>query len=1014
MKCYLYILSLLLVVFCAHAQERHQYRFKRIDVEDGLSQNSVNDILQDSDGYIWIATQEGLNRFDGYSFVHYKPDNTNPYSISDYFIWGLLEDHLGYLWFCSRNALNRMDRKTGKIIKIRIDDTELNQYAININIKKDKLQVLFGGNKSYSIDLNQPFSKPVNYVSKNDISCKKTNLHAEKTLTVSDSFYIHKTSGKIVLEKNNKLSELNLEKPIGSIVMYSDLLVHDNLIWIGDYNGLTYTDFYLNPLKKHLPGILSKRKCISLELDIDKKMWVGTDSGVYVIDTKNNTYSHVVNDDKNNLSIPSNSIQCIYKDRDDNIWIGTAGKGLCIYNPETDKFKFLGAENGIRSDMLRTVCYNSKNELWIGNTKGIEVITIKSGKQIGDEKFLVNSINNLFQFDESFGKASCIKEDTKGRMWLGIIGKGLFIIENKNNVIKSIDFKSEVSNYITDIVFDKGSNAWVTTYYGIFKIDDNFGITTLLPATTPSVKYTYFLSVYIDSKETIWFGHNHGFCKLEKGSSIFKQYLHKTNVDESSPSFNFITSFQEDKKGNLWIATYGGGINKFNLQTEKFIHFNTQNGLSNNICGGLIADNKNNLWIATNDGISFFDTRLNRFTNYNSNDGIIFKENSINGIAKNKYGELFFCTSKGLVVIDPEKIPGTEKITYKKPVISSIQVNYEKIEPETGNETYLPLKYTDKILSFEFTSLNYKNPEGVIYAFKMEGVNKDWVYTNYLKRTATYSTLPDGNYTFMVKAKANNSDWSEPARIMVKIYPPFWKTWWFITLVIAMLVVLIYAVSKYFISKKIKEQMRQMEIKDNIQKERVRISRDLHDNVGASITYLISSLDNVHYQSQKGNIDPKKIDQLSDFARNTMRQLRDTIWVMDKDEIELNDFKSRLVEFSSLMMSSSEIKIQITAPETEYKLKPNIAINLYRIIQETINNTIKHANAKTITIKIDMQDKFTLSIADDGTGFDTNNLNKAGYGIKNIMDRCKEIQATCKINSSLATGTSFEIEMAKN
>lgn len=1006
----LIITFIFLSLFLAFGQEKQQYRFKQYDTQNGLTQNSINDIFQDSDGFIWAATQDGISRFDGYEFKQFKPVIKDAYSVSDNFIWSICEDSLGFLWFASRNGLNRMNRYTGQTIKLFRDTTLVNDYVRCIASVGSEIWVSYQ-NVIFRININNAFSKPAYQLDELKIPVKKetTSSFAQNIIQLSNGKVLLRNDNHLIIHSDNKKQSIPLLKTPSITVSNTDLKQDEKgRIWISDNSGIYYMTDEHSEIREFMPEIFSGKNCRKIAFDEKGYLWVATDSGVFVVNISEKQVSHVTHQTAITTSLSGNSIHSVYKDRQNNMWVGTANKGLNVYYPSIDRFKFLTREEGLNSEGIWSVCYTSKNELWVGTDEGVNIITLHPGKKITSEQFAVSGIRKIETHRELKGKVTRIAEDNKGRMWIGIRGKGVSVLSNNGKLIKHIDFQDKSPNFVTDIVFDSNDNAWITTIQGFFKVDNDLHLVKFKPP------FSYFLCAYIDSEGLIWLGHNGGFYRFDPVSEKFEPYLYTPKSLNRSPGFNFITSFYEDKKGNLWSSTYGKGLDKFDRKSNLFTHYNERIGLSNYVCGNLAADKHGNFWISTNDGISCFNAKQETVKNYTVSNGLIFNEIATNSAHSNQWGELFFPTAKGLILFHPDSILQL-KTQLSKPSITGVYINYEYSEINTVSPKKFTFSHEDKVISFEFSSFDFAAAENTVYAFKLSGIDPDWVYTASPKRTATYSTLPSGNYTFMLKAKLKNGEeWSETLTIDISISPPFWLTWWFIGLIILILILLILFFLRFSVRNKVKRQSEQLLVKEKIQRERVRISRDLHDNLGSSITYIISSLDRLVWQEKTEKKDlTNKMNELSDFARSTMSQLRETIWVIDNDSITLYDLKSRIIEYVALMTTDSGIKYAIKIPDIDISIDSNRTIHLYRIIQEAVNNSVKHSNAGKLEIYMDPTESyFELTISDNGTGFDFNKISANCMGLKNIHQRCKEIEGICTIDTEKNKGTTICIKFS--
>jgi signal transduction histidine kinase len=334
-------------------------------------------------------------------------------------------------------------------------------------------------------------------------------------------------------------------------------------------------------------------------------------------------------------------------------------------------------------------------------------------------------------------------------------------------------------------------------------------------------------------------------------------------------------------------------------------------------------------------------------------------------------------------------------------LITSIKVNYEEVEITDT----LRLEYDDRTVTFEFASPDFRNQDKIQYAFQLEGYDNEWHNVLASSRTASFTNLPFGSYSFKVRVRVGNADWQKTfLSIPVQAIPPFWLKPWFILLEVMAGIGLIVLIVRYYSQRKLRQQLREAETQKKIHVEKERISRDLHDNVGSHLTYIITSLDNMSYKIEKGekNVPPDKISSLSDFSRSTMQQLRETIWAINKEHITLTELKEKIGEYSSRMASANNMSFHIGLTFTANRsIKPSHAINIYRVVQEAVNNSVKHSEAKSILISIQEEEngKIALQVKDNGKGMNATDASSGGYGLKNMQDRVKDMQGEILIDS---------------
>lgn len=1002
-----------------------QYRFSHLGISNGLSQNSVHFIFQDSEGYIWLGTQDGLNRYDAYSFRTFRHNKSDTVSISDNFITGITEDDAHNLWIATRNGANRFDRKTEKFTRIFPEGMDKN-YFHNVvrRIFKDRSgNICFTGGKnfycarinaatnSFSIEkLKNGYPKNVNF-----------DADANGDLLVADSsgFLAFKNENGTYSGGKRLVTDTCFLNLGNAALVYASkkglcCMVDKDKIFI--YDRQTGTG-----VRKTIPA--SNYHCISE--DAKGNLWLGGDRGVLVLDVKGNIIGNAVNQPGTTTSINSNNILSIYCDKTGCMWVGTSEGGVNIYNPFQDVFmtcrKEQDSEKSISDNLVWSV-FQDQKKLFVGTSSGLNIFSLKENSFKNARSFEDNIASRIFINRDSKGKAmgsiTSIIKTGPGEYWAGTKGNGILVLNSEGKITEQFGPEnSTLSNAtIFQLMRSRDGTIWVSSNKGISHYDPQTRTFEFLPSNAEAVPSQYIISSYEDKKGKIWIATAAGLCCYDPATKQFKNYV-SSYTDKNSLSYNIVTSCMENSAGQLWVSTLGGGINLFDPKNETFKAYTQDNGLSNNVIYGFSEDAKGDLWMSSNAGISSFHINDGLFINYFPADGIISNEYSQNGSFKNANGELFFASPEGLLIFDPSAI---HESAIEPPVIlSSYAVNYTKQNayPVTLAKS-LDLNWNEKTVSFEFSALDYTAADKINYAYKLEGFDNDWVVANPGQRIATYTNLPFGNYVFKVRTRKNGSEWSrEYLNIGVHVIPPFWLSWWFIFIEICVALVALIFIIRYYSQRKLRKKLRESEVQQKLQFERERISRDLHDNVGAHLTYIIQSLDNISFKIVKTPPGEavEKIDSLGEFARGTMQQLRETIWAINKEEISVQALKDKIQEhLNRLAAAVGNIRFSVQlAAEADAVLKPSQAIHIFRLVQESLNNAIKHSGAQAIEVQLSLvkNNLLLVSIRDDGKGFDANAIFEGHYGLENMKSRISEIGGKMLIDSEPAKGTEVKFEV---
>lgn len=1021
-KSFLYVLFLL-VSFLATGQ----FRFSHLGISNGLSQNSVHCIFQDSEGYIWLGTQDGLNRYDAYSFRTFRHNKNDTVSISDNFITGITEDDAHNLWIGTRNGANRFDRKTETFTRIFPEGMDRNYFHNSVkSIFKDKSgNICFNSRNDFY------------YVTIDDQTAAYTIRKITSDYPVEMCYSPDKNGNLLAADTSGFLEFIAengaYQKPKRIVTDTCFLGVQNNALVYLDKRGLCWMVnknkiFVYDPVKrsgtrKNIPP--AKYQCIGE--DAKGNTWLGGDHGVVVLNKEGDVIGNAINKPGAASSLNGNNVLSIYCDKTGAMWIGTSEGGVNVYNPFQDVFmtcrKEQHEEKSISDNVTWSVFQDDK-KLFVGTSSGLNIFSLRETNFKNSRSFADNVVSRIFVDKDFYGQplstVTSIIEAEENVYWVGTRNNGIIVVNDQGEISSQHNASGMLStNTIFHLMKARDGSIWISTINDLAHFNpQNKTIESFRrdAANPNSLAGNYVINSYEDRKGNIWSSTAAGLSCYNPTTKQFRNYL-SSYSDKTSLSYNIVSSCMENSAGQLWVSTLGGGINLFDPQKNNFKSYTQDDGLSNNVVYGINEDAKGDLWMSSNSGISCFRVKDEVFINYFPNDGIISNEYSQNGFFKNKDGELFFASPEGLLLFDPA---GIHENAGDPPVIlSSYAVNYTKQHayPVTLAKS-LELGWNEKTVSFEFSALDYTTADKINYSYKLEGFDNDWVIANPGQRIATYTNLPFGNYVFKVRIKKNGSEWSrEHLNIAVNVIPPFWLSWWFILAEICVGLVVLIFIIRYYSQRKLRKQLRESEVQQKVQYERERISRDLHDNVGAHLTYIIQSLDNISYKIVKnpGEKSAEKIDSLGEFARGTMQQLRETIWAINKEEISVQALKDKIQEhLARLAEAVGNIQFSVhLSGETNAVLKPSQAIHIFRLVQESLNNAIKHSEAQSIGVNLSLtQDQLLLvTIRDDGKGFNSSAVFEGHYGLQNMRSRIGEIGGKMLIASEPQKGTEIKFEV---
>lgn len=816
----------LLVIFfnILYSQER-QIKFENIGIEHGLSQSSIFTVLQDSKGFMWFGTESGVNRYDGYDFIVYSSDAKNPKSLSNNWVYSVYEDHLGNIWIGTDGGLNRFNREKEIFTRYLHDPEKPNSLSNNkvFTIFEDKSGSLWIGTDN-----------GLNKFDRKDESFKRYQFDPENPQSLSDN-HIHAiledASGTLWIGTDNGLNRFNRKeeawfrfqsdpKDRNSLSHNSiNSICEDSLgiLWVGTDRGLNRFDSTIGKFMQY-QHIDNDSKSLSddwihvVYQDRLGILWIGTnEGGLNRFEREKGEFTCYKADPNDPDSLSSNRIYSICEDRSGVIWVGTYGGAVCKFNRELKRFKHFTHDpenpNSLSHIFVRSFYEDQSGTLWVG-TDGGGLNKYDQGK----DQFIHYRYNPRDPVSLSNDRVFSIVKDSSGVFWIGTYGGGLNRFDPNSGKFTSYRHSSTDPNSLSDDrirVIHEGQPGvlWIgTDGGGLNKFETGKGIFTRYrhdPSDPNSLSNDRTWSILKSDSGSLWIAtFGGGLNKFDPEKGQFFHYCFDPD-DPNSLSNDYITTLCKDKSGILWIGSNGEGLIRFDSQRETFSNYTESEGLVGGAIYGILEDDEGNLWISTNNGLSKFNPQTETFRNYDVSDGL--QSNEFNGGSRYKSpkGELFFGGINGFNRFYPETIKDNPYIP--SVVITNFRI-FNKVVPiqeekdgkspltKSITETdEIELSYRDNMLSFEFAALHYVFPDKNEYACRMEGLDKDWIYTSAAQRFATYTNLDPGEYTFRVKASNNDGLWNEEGTSLnIKIIPAFWQTWWFKLLVAAGIISIIF------------------------------------------------------------------------------------------------------------------------------------------------------------------------------------------------------------------------------
>lgn len=820
------------------------YKINYLTADNGLAQNMVDHIFRDSRGFIWISTWNGLDRYDGYEFVHFNSRNSAN-SLRNDNVHCVEEDPQGNLWIATETGVDFLDYRTGEIFhsekklgrKMPFDNRSVSF------IQKDESGDLWVG---YETGLALIHFTGDGRITAEEVYKSQTTINT--LLNQNGNLYIGHSNGvfRLIRGSNGKYNRVSAGDAFKQFNRIVNTFFYDNgIIWIGTTTGLFKYEPNSEDLTYYLANsaninALSSNFITDIKKSKDGQLLIGTLIGLNIYDYRTDSFSQIVSESsQEGISLNNNFVNCIYLDNQ-TIWIGTekGGINLLTSNPNifTNYVHSSAIPGSISKNPVNAIYEDEAGDLWVGNVEGGLNLRKKGSSQFVHYTSQVGNPNTL-----SHNTISYICRDYNGDYWFATWGVGINrmkLADKANPKFQRYTYnpanKGGIQNdFVAAMASDtRNQGLWVGTREGLdfFDIKSNQFIHVLsyLP-DNKKIKYT--TGMLIDRQNRLWIGTGNGlFCIYLnrtdlKRNKITYRHFHYLLSNPSTRRLEKINCIHQRKNGELWFGSNGNGLYRL-VETAgitSFINVDEEMGLSDNVIYGILEDETGSLWLSTDRGLCAYNPEKNSFRSFNKSDGLRSNQFYWNAYCKGSDGKMYFGHLAGLTQLDPLKTnPVAEQL---KTSITRIKVLNDDVFPSnlqhSGQHLFfdgmqlsrIRLKEADKAFSVEFSSLTYTLTEKTKYAYRLKGFDNEWTEVSADRRFASYTNLKAGKYTFEVKCTNPDGTWSnEITSITISVIPPFYKTWWFILLILGLVG---YAAYKYYVYriqmlKKQKIHLRQM------------------------------------------------------------------------------------------------------------------------------------------------------------------------------------------------------------
>ncbi|MCA8832791.1 sensor histidine kinase [Hymenobacter pini] len=1013
------LLGLVGLLLSRPAASQPALAFRTLTAQDGLAENSVYAVVQDRRGFLWVATQDGLSRYDGVSFRTFRNDARQSASLGSNFVLALCQDSAGYLWAGTGGGLSRYDPATGRFRTFRAAPGDASGLPDNfvLTVLCDRQGRVWAGTES--------------------------GLHRFQAATQRFTSFRHQ-AGPGGSVRRNAVRALAQDRA--------------GRLWAGTgEGGVSWLDTVRNCLvpDTRLPAAGPIK---ALCADHRGGLWVGTETGALHYLPPGGGAARVVT-----LAAVTRgksgtiSIKTIFEDRAGTLWIGT-GAGLARYDAPTGTFRFQQHQprnpQSLPDNTVQAIFQDQAGMLWVGTEAGLSRADLRP------------SVFGSVPTAVATGPVWAIASDAAGRVWLGTEQQGVLCYDPATGQQQQFrhnptDPGSLSQDYVRALCFDRRGRLWVGT--------QSQGLNCLEPGSKRFVRFRHdpanpysladdlIQSVYEDPQGKLWVGHNGGGLSCyNPATGRFTAFRHDPANPGSLPN-NYVRATLQDRQGRFWVATGGGGLSRFNPATGRFTTFRvderTANGLSSNsvrsvlqdrqgtlwvgtegggfarlddpvrgrfttlreaqglpndVVYSMLEDARGNLWLATNQGLARFTPRTRQFLTFDSRDGLLQDEFNAAACHRSAAGSLYFGGVNGVVAFRPEAVR-TNPVP--PPVVLTALRRFnqpvELADTTITERRKLRLAPEDYVFTLEFAALNYRQPEKNRYAYRLEGFDPAWIEAGN-RHEVTYTNLDPGTYTFRVRAANNDGVWSPVGTsLRILVDPPWYGTWWFrigLSWIVLAGLFLLY----------------RLRVRQLLALERVRhgIARDLHDDMGSTLSSIsiLSQIARNHQRQHRPEQAAAVLEQIGESSRRMLDAMDDIVWAINPAHDGLDDVTARMRRLASEMLEAAGVELTFRADDA---VLPGLRFDMrtrrefFLLFKEALNNLVKYARCQHATITLEYeQGRLLLTVHDDGVGFDpTAPARGSGNGLVNMRARAAAMRGQLTIHSAPGQGTTLQLSV---
>jgi ligand-binding sensor domain-containing protein/signal transduction histidine kinase len=992
-------------------------RFRRLPAGAGLSQTRVGWVAQDKLGFIWFGTQYGLNRYDGYKSKVFKHEPGRPESLSCVYVRSLFVDHGGTLWVGCDRFLDRFEPATETFAHYRIDTGTTDQQSTPIErISEDRAGVLWLATERGLYRFDPATSGTVRLIYAPHVSSSiAENRINEAKQDREGRFWVAGVGGLEEFDRNTArvVRRVPLQAEIGRF--HEDKV---GIFWMTQREpacGLATWNPRSNALKCHslqyeMRGAPSNVEISDILEDQNGTLWFSSTAGLLKFDRVHNRILRYHNNPFDSESLEADRIIYLYQDQEGNIWTCFQAMEPNFFSERPQPFQNFTHQRGSLLDPLVTSIYEDHNGiLWIGSMAGLNRIDRLSDRNIASP----NLGNEIL----------AILEDRQGVLFCGTFHQGLMQIDRKTGKLTpySLQPANHRSYPVMRLIYDHKGTLWAAQYGGLGRYDPAAGTFTMYsPDNRNTVQYQ---DIKEDQQGFLWLGGQNGLHRFDPRTGEFKVFEYDPD-NAKSLSDNRVNSIHFDHLGTLWAGTQNG-LDRLDPTSGTFTNYYEKDGLAGDVVSCILEDKHSVLWMSTNKGLSSFDPQLHKFQNFTAADGLPGQDmTGWETCYQSPSGEMFFGGFSGATAFYPNQIMNSSLVP--RTVLTDFRLSGNPVPIGAGSALRQSITRTDSItlsheqniFSIEFSALSFFNAATNRYRYKLDGLDNAWHEVGGDQRTASYTTLPAGTYTFKVQGATSRGPWSEPdTRLRIEILPAWYQTIWFRSICVITFLVLLWLI--YLLRLHEMERQFNTALETRVD-ERTRIARELHDTLLQSFHGLMFKFQAACNMLPRSPEDAKQIlNRAISETEHAIAESRDAIQDLRSQTVSEGDLASLLEAAAEELAAVQDTNqnapsFRVVVEGEPLKLSPDLQDEVYRIAREVLRNAARHSGASQIEAEIRYdKNQLRLRIRDDGKGIDPKVLEETRrpghWGLPGVRERTQRIGSQLSFWSQAAAGTEVEL-----